>query len=402
MFDNSAVPQPFFIVRSPNSPNESFTQELQLVSPKAGPFTWVVGAYYFDNSLGAKPIFRNFAGPFTPLPTSVAMTVTNSTETTRSLAPFGQIGWELLPRMTLTLGARYTYEKRKLEDASVVSTLVNGTTVPRTISPNPLTIRRPTFRAALDYRFSDAILGYVSFNTGIKSGGFNTVSPANPAYLPEKLTSYEVGLKTELLDRRVRLNLAAFYYDYTNLQVIQFVGVTQTVVNGPGAKLYGLDADLEAQLARGLRISGGFEIEHTEFSDYRGAVFSTPRPGGGAIISPGDATGNRLPLAQEFSATGSVDYHTDLRDGSLDFNLTGNYNGDYFFEADNFLRQGSYVILNTSLRWTLPGDRLSLTLFGRNLLDERIITQATTQGLGYPALYGAAPRTYGLGAEFRF
>uniref|UniRef100_UPI0035CB3EC9 TonB-dependent receptor n=1 Tax=uncultured Sphingomonas sp. TaxID=158754 RepID=UPI0035CB3EC9 len=317
-------------------------------------------------------------------------------------APFGQIGWELLPRMTLTLGARYTYEKRKLEDASVVSTLVNGTTVPRIITPKPLTIRKPTFRAALDYRFSDAILGYVSFNTGIKSGGFNTVSPANPAYLPEKLTSYEAGLKTELLDRRVRLNLAAFYYDYTNLQVIQFVGVTQTVVNGPGANLYGLDVDLEAQLARGLRISGGFEIEHTEFSDYRGAVFSTPRPSGGAIISPGDATGNRLPLAQNFSATGSVDYHTDLRDGSLDFNLTANYNGDYFFEADNFLRQGAYVILNTSLRWTLPEDRLSLTLFGRNLVDERIITQATTQGLGYPALYGAAPRTYGLGAEFRF
>ena len=246
-----------------------------------------------------------------------------------------------------------------------MSTFVNGGSATNIIVDKSLTIRRPTFRAALDHRFSDAVLGYVSFNTGIKSGGFNTVSPANPAYLPEKLTAYEVGLKTELLDRRLRLNLAGFYYDYTNLQVIQFVGLTQTVVNGPGAKLYGLDVDFEAQIARGLRASGGIEIEHSEFTNYPGAVFSTPRPTGGALIFSGDATGDRLPLAQKFTATTAVDYHTDFDRGALDLNATANYNGAYFFEADNFLRQKAYLILNASVKWTLPGDRLSITASGR-------------------------------------
>ncbi len=401
-FANAPVPARDFLVNSPTSPNEDYTQELQLVSPKSDRFNWVLGTFYYHNALGANPIFRLFGGPFTPLPTSTLQTETNSTEITESVAPFGQASWTLLPKTTLTFGVRYTYEKRTLDDASVVSTLVNGGQATRLIPDASLTIRKPTFRVALDHQFSDTVLGYVSFNTGIKSGGFNTVSPANPAYLPEKLTAYEVGLKTELFDRRLRLNLAGFYYDYTNLQVIQFVGLTQTVVNGPGANLYGLDVDFEARITPRLRASGGIEVEHSSFSNYPGAVFSTPRAGGGAIIFAGDATGHRLPLAQEFTATAALDYHADLGRGTLDFNVTGNYNGDYFFEADNFLRQPAYVILNSSIRWTPPGSKLSLTVFGRNLFDEKVITQASTQSIGYPATYGNAPRTYGIGASIAF
>ena len=401
-FANAPVPQPYFIVESPNSPNEDYTQELQLISPKTGRFNWVVGTFYYHNSLGANPIYRFFGGPFTPAPTSASRTTTNATEITESVAPFAQASWEFLPRTTLTGGVRYTYEKRTLEDASVVSTLVNGTSLTSTIPEKRLTIRKPTFRAALDHRFSESVLGYFSFNTGIKSGGFNSVSPANPAYLPEKLTAYEVGLKTELFDRRVRLNLAGFYYNYTNLQVIQFVGVTQTVVNGPAAKLYGLDADFEAQITHGLRASGGFELEHTEFSNYPGAVFSTPKPSGGALIFAGDATGDRLPLAQKFTATAALDYHTDVSRGALDFNITTNYNGGYFFEADNFLHQKAYVMLNSSLKFKPAGTRIGITLFGKNLFNEKVITQASTQSIGYPATFGSAPRTYGIGVSFKF
>jgi iron complex outermembrane receptor protein len=401
-FDNASVPQPFFIVHSPKSPSRMFTQEVQLVSSKEGPFDWVIGAYYFHYSNGSDPIIRTFGGIFTPLPTSAKQTTTTATEITESLAPFGEVNWEFLPNTHLTLGARYTYEKRRLEVGRVDALRVDNTTITTLFPKAPLTVKKPTFRVALDHRFSDNVLGYASFNTGIKSGGFNVVTPANNSYLPEKLTSYEVGLKTELLDRHLRLNVAAFYYDYTNLQVIQFVGVTQTVVNGPQAKLYGLDVDFEAQLAAGLRLSGGFEIAHSEFTDYKGAVFSTPKPAGGATIFAGDATGHRLPLAQEFTANAAIDYHKDLSAGSIDLNLTGNYNGNYFFEADNFLRQGGYLIVNTSVKWTLPGDAVSLSVWGKNLLDEKVITQVTTQSIGYPATYGNAPLTFGATASVKF
>lgn len=401
LFDNSAVAQPFFIVRTPKSTNESYTQEVQLISPRSGPFEWVIGAFYIRNETASAPFLRDFSGPFTPAATSTRMNITRAREVTESVAPFGQVSWEILPRLSITGGIRWTYEKRSLRDASSTNLLVNGTSVTTRFAPPSLTIREPSYRAAIDYQFSPNVLGYASFNTGIKSGGFNIVTPASPVYLPEELDAYEVGLKTELFGRRVRLNMAAYYYDYTNLQVIQFVGVTQTVVNGPSAKLYGLDVDLEAQLTSGLRLSGGLNVAHTAFTDYQNAVFSEPRPTGGARIFSGDATGNRLPLAQDVSGTLALDYRRDLGRGSINLNVTGNYNGDYFFEADNFLRQPDYVLLNSSLRWNLPGNRVSLTVFGRNLLDKKIITQAITQGLGYIAIYGNAPRTFGIAAAIK-
>lgn len=402
LFDNSAVAQPFFIVRTPKSTNESYTQELQLVSPRSGPFEWMVGAFYIHDEKASDPFQRDFSGPFTPLPTSTLMNTTLAREVTESVAPFGQVSWEILPRLSLTGGIRWTYEKRSLRDASSTNLLVNGQSVTARFAPPSLTIRQATYRAAIDFQFSRNVLAYASFNTGIKSGGFNIVTPASPVYLPEELNAYEVGLKTELFGKRVRLNMAGYYYDYTNLQVIQFVGVTQTVVNGPGAKLYGLDVDLEAQLANGLRMTGGLNVAKNKFTDYKNAVFSQPRPTGGARIFSGDATGNRPPLAQGVSGTLALDYHQEVGSGSVDLNVTGNYNGDYFFEADNFLRQPDYVLLNSSLRWNLPGERISLTVFGRNLLNEKVITQAITQGLGYIAIYGNAPRTFGVGAVIKW
>ena len=88
--------------------------------------------------------------------------------------------------------------------------------------------------------------------------------------------------------------------------------------------------------------------------------------------------------------------------GALDANITANYNGDYFFEPDNFLQQKSYVMLNASLRYTLPGDRITLGIFGKNLADERILSQPSTQPAGYPTTYGVPPRTYGVNARIKF
>ena len=278
---------------------------------------------------------------------------------------------------------------------------VNGTTIVQSRDEST-SIHKPTFRVALSHDFTPLILGYASFNTGIKSGGYNVINPANPAYLPEKLTSYEAGVKSQLFDRRLRLNVAGFYYDYSNVQIIQFLSGIQTIVNGAAARLYGVDVDFEAELARNLRLSGGLEAEHSEFTNYNNAVFSTPKPTGGATLYAASATGHRLPLAREFSASAALDYHRDLTRGALDANVTANYNGDYYFEPDNFLRQAPFVYLTTSLKYTFSGEKVSLTLWGRNLLNKVVLTQPTTQAFGYPATYGSPPRTVGVTARVGF
>jgi iron complex outermembrane recepter protein len=399
LFANAFDPAASFIVDSPNAPNEDYTQEIQLISPKQT-LSWVLGAYYFHNKIGALPHLRIVSGGAAPAPTSTVLNTTNGLEFSESIAPFGQLDWEFATGTTLTLGARYTYEKRKVDTTSTILRR-NGTSVVIALNAKQ-SIEKPSFRVALSHKFSDDVLGYVSFNTGIKSGGFNVINPGNPAYLPEKLTAYEAGLKTELFDNRLRFNVAGFYYDYSNVQVIQFLAGAQTVVNGASAKLYGIDADFEAQLTDGLRLSGGFMIEHSEFTKYDNAVFSTPNPAGGAIISIGSAKGKRLPLAQEFVATVALDWHRELSSGSIDANITANYNGDYRFEPDNFLRQGAYTMLNASLKYTLPGDRISISVFGKNLTDEHILAQPSTQPIGYPTTYGGAPRTYGVAARMTF
>lgn len=399
-FANAYDPAASFIVDSPDAPNESYTQEIQLISPKQA-FSWVFGAYYFNNRIGALPHLRIVKGGAAPAPTSTVLNTTNGQEFTESVAPFGQVDWEFIPGTTLTLGARYTYEKRRVDTKSTIQRL-NGTIIVQTLQDQK-SIEKPSFRVALAHKFGEDVLGYLSFNTGIKSGGYNVINPGNPAYQPEKLTAYEAGLKTQLLDNRVRFNLAAFYYDYTNVQVIQFLSGAQTVANGAAAKLYGLDADFEAELSSELRLSGGFMIEHSEFTSYDNAVFSTPRPGGGAILTVNNsAKGKRLPLAQNFVGTAALDWHHDLNGGAVDANLTVNYNGNYFFEPDNFLVQGAYTMVNASIRYTLPGDRISFSVFGKNLADERILVQPSTQPIGYPTTYGVPPRTYGVAARVEF
>ena len=407
LFDNVPTGTPIFYVGvgKGDQPNRSYTQELQLNSTGKGAITYTFGLFYYHNSNANLPIVRQFFPPFYGAavgpPTANRTTETNGRERTESVAPFGQVGIRILSDTRLTLGGRYTYEQRKLDGRAVLNRY-NGTTVAVPYTPAPLTIRKPTWRVALDQQFTPDVLGYVSYNRGIKSGGFNILNPANPAYLPERLDAYEAGLKTELFGRRLRFNIGGFYYDYSNLQVTQFVGVSQTIVNGAQARLYGADVDFNARITPELSINGGFELLHARFVSYPNAVGSTPRATGGAALFAVDASGNRIPQSQKFAGTIAVNYQKPVAFGTIDSNVTANHNGSYKFEADNFLTQGAYTLLNASLGWRSLDKHYSLTVWGRNLLNEIVLNNGTSQAIGYPVSYGQPPRTYGLTARFTY
>ena len=403
LFNAIPTPTTLQVVDSPDSPSRSFSQEFQVSSNRPGPLSWIFGLYYFNYDNGARPILRNLGGFVVNPANGIVQTQTFAIENTESVAPFGEFTWEFLPDTKLTGGLRYTYENRELRDARVVALNASSATVATTSYGGSLSYSQPTYRIGLNHRFADHLLAYVTYNTGFKSGGFNSVSPATPAYQPEKLKAYEVGLKSEVFDRRLRLNASGFYYDYTNLQVIQFVNSIQTVTNGPKAEIYGLDVDVEASLSTGLRLSGGFELKHSTFTSYPNAVIGALRAGGvGATLTPGDATGNRLPQAQNFSGTLALDYHRPLSRGSLDFNATANYNGDFYFQADNAVRQAPYTLVNVSLAYNLPGDRVSLRVWGKNLADEKFKTAVIETPVGILGVYTNPPLTFGGGVAVKF
>ena len=370
--------------------DESYSQELQLSSAGESKLQWVAGLYYFKNEVRAPTTITNG-------PTSALNLYFDDTVGAESGAAYAQGTYEIAPETHLTLGGRYTTEKRTEEDP--VNDL-RAFGLPLRIGPDQQSkVDRFNYRVSLDHRFSEQLLGYASISTGFKSGGFNAVAPATPGYKPEKLTAYEVGLKSDLLERRLRLNVSAYYYDYSGIQV-QGLNITSIYVfNGSNAKLYGIDADFTAVLGNGFTLNGGLNLLHGEFGDFPNCPTSQPQ--GGVPLRPGNCRGNELPMAADFTGSLALAYKTDLRNGVLDASVNLYYNSGYYFEPDNVLDQGAYALLGASAKWTAPNG-FSIGVFGRNLTNELIVGYGSTNSGGSPTVVYQEPRIYGvrLGYEF--
>ena len=386
--------------------SKQFSQEAQLASPTKQDFHWSTGLYYLDFSLDFEPFYRKFYGVLAPLPTSNASTTVNDRERAHSIAPFAQVDFTVLRDTRLTLGARYTIEKRFFV-GTTTAVRNNGTINPAVHPPinSSFLFKKPSWRISLDHKFGDDILGYVSYNRGIKSGGYNVSVPTAPAYQPEQLDAYEAGIKTELFGRKLRLNTAGFYYSYDNLQLSKFVNGAMVLTNASAAEIYGLDADFEGRVTPEFRLNGGVSVLHTSYKNYLGAQFITPLATGGIALDPSrtDASGNRLQLAQNFSATLTATYTKRLSFGTVVFSVTDSHSGDYFFEADNFARQPAFETVNASISWTSLSGRVTAQLFARNLADARVIGQAASiASVGLETGYTFEPRVIGGAMRVRF
>jgi iron complex outermembrane recepter protein len=380
------------------------TQELQLVSHTNELFQWASGIFYFRNEASINPVNTYLHGILAPTPFSFGDQEVVDTLTTESVAPYAQATIQLAPKAHLTLGLRDTWEERKI-NGSINGFLENGIPI-GLLAPyfdETIRLQLPSYRAALDYKFTDDLLGYISYNRSFKSGGFNPNNPANKPYLPEILNAYELGLKSEWLDHRLRLNLAPFYYDYKNIQEANFIGSLANFYNGAGATLYGIDLDSVFQVTKAFSVSTTAEVLHSRFTSFPAADFSTQLPAGGIAEYTASATGNQLPNAPRLTLDISGDYVIDLPLGRLDFNITNAYNHGFYTEADNFLRQPAYDWLNASVAWISSDERLNIKLWARNMLDKIVESEAVTgPPAGYTIDYSNPPRTYGFTVLYKF
>ena len=186
-------------------------------------FKWIVGLYYMDDRFASLPLVI-YEGDYGPSGLTYTMVDVYVREPTRSYAEFGQATWEFLPDTHLTLGVRNTDDTKSIGG----NTLVDGFDAVH--GRQTADFSKVTYRAVLDRQFTPDILGYVSWNTGFKSGQYSLVNFTEPPVKPEVLTAYETGFKTEFLDRRLRVNASAFDYKYQDIQVQEVVvGGTQLV-----------------------------------------------------------------------------------------------------------------------------------------------------------------------------
>lgn len=375
--------------------DDGFTQELQLQSAESSPIEWIAGLYYLDTtSEFRKPrgiqIMGEAAG-------GLDFVRILATQDSKSYAAFAQASAEVLPRTRLTLGGRYTEDER---DVTGYTELPTG---PLPSISQSADFSKFTWRVALDYAFTDDVMGYISQSTGFKAGLFNMTNVAGDAVKPESVDATEVGIKTMLLDRRLQFNASAFYYDYEDIQaevVRSDAGGVLQLINAATARVRGVDMDLVVAAADNLTLQAGVSYLDAKYRSFPDAVDYVPNPAGGRLEVGGDASGNRMIKAPEWQWNLGGIYEVMLGSGQVTMAANYSYQSKYYWDFGNDFVEPSRNMLSATLAWA-PDETWEVSFWGRNLLEEKITS------FGLPSVWGfqqspGAPRTYGVTIKAAF
>lgn len=362
------------------------TQEVTLTSRHGGPFSWIAGVHLIQDRA---------------LQDQTVNVVTRRLGGLRgnAVAGFAEGTWEAVDGLFLTGGVRYTRDRKRSLFQTPGQPASQGEATFTDFSP----------RAVLRYEFSPDASAYASYSEGYKTGTYNTTTlqgTLTPA-LPERVRAYEVGVRLSPL-RGLSLTGAAFHYDYSNLQVsiIEVVnGALSTLLsNSKGAEINGLEFGL--RYARGgLDLSAGLSFLDPQFSDFPNAsitetVLVNGLPAGGRTIVA-DVTGNDLIRAPRRSLNLSASYEFAVGDGSLRLSSNALFSARYFLEAGNRIAQPAYEIVNGEITYTLPGDHVSIGIFGRNLTNQLYFLSNTISTISDTVAYDK-PRWFGATLSFRY
>ena len=354
----------------------NFSQEIRIKNLHDPVFNWIVGAYYY-----------NATGAYENLAVDGGVIVPYDQQVDKSVAGFAQGTFTLFSDTDITGGIRYTTES---EAFSFPAFSIN----------NKQSVNQPTYRMALDHHFSPDILGYVSYNTGFKSGGYDLLAGNDP-YKPEKLSATEVGVKTELFDHTLRLNVDGFFYRYTDQQVTIPVIAGDIIVNAAGSHIKGLEANFDYVVGPGFQLSGGVSLMSGHYTDYPGV--QPYDPNGVPIGGPTNEVGKTTVQTPHFVGNLSAQYSIPRYVGTFVFDVGVQHNNGYFTAADNLLSQPAYTIANASVSWASNNLAYDVKLWGRNLLDSTYyIFRAPGKFPVGSTQIEASPRTVGVTVSYHF
>lgn len=378
--------------------SEDSGQSLTLITPISGLVNYLYPETAAEQILAANP-------DFTP-DTLVGINANPNQAfggTAESAAVFGQVSWRpgmLDDRLELTVGGRYTQDKKTAYLAGDINPRLTGFANFRNVS----------WLASAAYNVTDDVLFYGRISTGYRSGGINPRANFINRFNPEKVISYEAGLKSELFDRRLRLNLAAFLTDYDDLQVQQFAagsgGATALIVNAGKAQLKGFEAEVTVTPVRGLVIDGSvgyIDVKYKEFlfadpvtdeiRDVADEARATYTPKWSARIGAeySQEIGSALArLRVDYSHRSTI--YFNVLDATTPFNEQGRSGPD-----ENLRARLSLEEVN------LGGKEISFGIWGDNLTNQKNIAYSIDFGsLGFAGANFKKPATYGVDASIRF
>lgn len=392
------------------------TQELRMSSTFSGPVNFLVGTLYQDSRADAQsltfrnalnPGARNAAGQYTNY-VGNTLVVQNGV----AYSVFGQAAFTFLRNIELSVGGRYSHERKKIP---VYSSAGNAgqSKAPQTLVEVDGPARAVSFdnfspEITLTYRPSRNLTLYSSYKKGFLSGGYNSSAPVlstpdplpatgrflsttNPSYDQMTIRGFEAGVKAAIAGGKLRLNLAAYSYVVGGLQVSSTIRGTQTELrNAASATSRGVDFDMRYQTPlRGLVVNGAISYNRGRYKDYQASCyrgqsstqcFNQLNRLTGQIALLQDLSNTQLVRAPAWVGNAGFEYRTDVG-SNLKVTVGGNtsFSGSYISDSLSTpaARQRSYALFDASIALAQRDDKWAISLIGRNLTDRYYVVRTT-------------------------
>jgi outer membrane receptor protein involved in Fe transport len=449
---------------------KQFSQELR-ANGKLGPVDWLIGGFYANEDLNARSVLlygNDYYGYFAQrvlfnvpasgllnLPAGSIFQAGNGSDDRyaqkdKSIALFTDNTWSMTDALTMTVGLRYTEDKKSLtsiysttgasctQAEAAAGTLVGAlglATAQKIIGGLCLNAENNQFDALthaaqqkterqvsgtwkLAYKFDNGVMAYMSAARGYKSGGFNLdrssrnlVPQHDTSFGRELVDSYEVGFKSKLADNSLLLNATVFHQTFTNFQLNTFVGTAFIVETIPTVTSKGIDADFVwFTPVHGLTLQGGVTYADTRYGRFTAADLTDPT----RFTSLSRLPGSRLSFAPEISSSIAGTYSRDLGgDLVLRTNLSAKYTSSYNTGSDLHpaKAQSGYTLVNGRIGVGSQDGRWTAELWGNNLFDKDYVQVAfngpfqvdeSNDAISVYDAFLGAPRTYGLTLRTKF
>ncbi|WP_083276634.1 TonB-dependent receptor [Sphingobium phenoxybenzoativorans] len=425
---------------------KQYNQEIRLVSRHGGPFSWVLGGFYNENRYGSDYAEHIPNHPWADPVTNpeyleyVSYIRSKVTET----AFFGEGSFKITPEWQVTAGARYFKYTSNIAGAQTLPILGDP------LSPYELTARGGeagksgwVWKFNSSYNFSENLMAYATYSKGYRIGGPNSVAPCpNPLpndpdgdnvnntqiicglpneiqFGPDTTKNIEVGVRTQLFDRKLTFNFNVYQIKWQGLQVDSATlnGITSITVNGGRAKSEGFETSFQVRPFPGFSIQGTYSYTDAKLTEDVPGIIPVNDPAGSypsAPITLAALSGDRLPGSAKNSGSLGATYTMPVMDGSLIANWTATYRGNVVTRLGWDRAYGdklpSYVMHRASL--TYERDKYSVSLFANNIFDKFAVVSVQNDrsrvGLNDGVLLRyykhaiANPRTFGIEARVKY
>lgn len=386
--------------------------ELRYASNFSDRFRFTTGVYWFEQDFFVGERRETFGGFSAGVPLVVNTAgVTNQND--KSIAVFAQGSFDLTPQLAITLGGRYTKEEKEIQFSPPGRCTLDftGCTL---VLPGREDWKKFSPKAGLDWKVAEDVLVYVSWTRGFRSGAFNAraqraefLGPSDP----EVVDSYEVGVKSQFLDGRLRLNVATFLMKYDDILKIlnesfdpdgpgpQPATSGQVLRNAAKATISGFEVELNALVGDRLTVDASVGYTDAKYDSFPGTDVT-----GDNVPDPDLARKLEFEKVPEFTGSIGANYRVPLNAEDA-VTLRGSYTYTSKFYTDqlnrDWLAQDGYGLLDASVTFA-RGERWQVSLWAKNLTDEEYIDFAADVGTLGSWVFGGEPRRYGVEVRMSF